>query len=186
MGFHGCEREIGEKALAGELGLLKSDRSYDWLGPGIYFWEADPVRAWEWAKSRQQDGKIRHPFAIGAVIDLGNCLDLTLRENLDLLSDSHKGLSYSFKRAGKELPKNKDGGKYGKGDKLLRFLDCAVIKYLHGSLESSPNLAYDTVRGLFVEGKPVYSGARFYRQTHTQIAVVTDNMIHGLFRVRGR
>jgi hypothetical protein len=48
----------------------------------------------------------------------------------------------------------------------------------------SAKLRYDTVRGMFLEGKAVYPSARFYHQTHTQIAVVSPKVIRGLFRVR--
>ena len=85
LGYHGCDRDIGEMALAGELRLLKSEKSYDWLGAGIYFGESDPLRALEWAQARRKRGTIKDPFVIGAAIDLANCLDLTLRENLELL-----------------------------------------------------------------------------------------------------
>ncbi len=53
--------------------LKASENSYDWLGHGIYFWEQNLQRASEWAKRRY--GK--DAAVIGAVIDLGNCLNLT-------------------------------------------------------------------------------------------------------------
>jgi hypothetical protein len=184
MGFHGCDRAVGERALAGDMDLPASDQDFDWLGPGVYFWEKDPRRALEWAQVKATLGRVKDPFVIGAVIDLGNCLDLTLRENLDILADAHKGLVQSFRGAGKPVPRNQDGRKGPKGDKLLRFLDCAVIRYVHASVADAPALRYDTVRGMFLEGKAVYPGARFYHQTHTQIAVVSPKVIRGLFRVR--
>jgi len=42
LAYHGCDQKIGELALAVDLDLIQSDRDYD-LGPGIYFWEGDPV-----------------------------------------------------------------------------------------------------------------------------------------------
>ena len=44
LGYHGCSVEFGERCLLGET-LVGSDQEYDWLGPGIYFWESDPLRA---------------------------------------------------------------------------------------------------------------------------------------------
>jgi hypothetical protein len=180
---------VGEQAIRGQISLLKSDESYDWLGAGIYFWESDPTRAMEWAKSRIRRGqKIKTPFVVGAAIDLRNCLDLTQRENLDLLSEAHTELTKASQRAGVELPKNLDPPKHNSGDKLLRYLDCAVINYLHSMIEQSgvngtPLQPFDTVRGLFVEGDPIYPGARIYKKTHTQVSVVSPECILGLFRV---
>ena len=61
--------------------LNASANSWDWLGGGIYFWEQNPQRAFEYAKE-VADGqqynkiKIKLPFVLGAIIELGNCLNL--------------------------------------------------------------------------------------------------------------
>jgi len=47
FGFHGCDRSVAEKVLAGEAELCPSDNGYDWLGTGIYFWGSAPERALE-------------------------------------------------------------------------------------------------------------------------------------------
>lgn len=39
LGYHGCDRAVGEKVLANKEHLRASDNDYDWLGTGIYFWE---------------------------------------------------------------------------------------------------------------------------------------------------
>lgn len=104
LGFHGCDRRVGERVLAGDLDLIHSDQDYDWLGPGVYFWEADPVRAMEWAtaKAKRIDGMV--PWVIGAAVDLGNCLDLTVRDNVELLRDAHDGLMAALQAQGKPMP----------------------------------------------------------------------------------
>ncbi len=107
--------------------LRPAKRHIDWLGPGVYFWEGDPVRAWEWAKDRGYS----EPFVIGAIIDLGECLDLTLRENLEYLSIAYSDLRRVRRQAKSKLPSNKDGRRLPKRDKVLRFLECAVITHLH-------------------------------------------------------
>jgi hypothetical protein len=48
LGYHGCDRKVGERLLGGEA-LKPSNNDYDWLGPGIYFWEANPLRGLEFA-----------------------------------------------------------------------------------------------------------------------------------------
>ena len=44
LGFHGCDRSVGENVLSGKTRLRKSSNDYDWLGNGIYFWENNPQR----------------------------------------------------------------------------------------------------------------------------------------------
>lgn len=41
LGYHGCSAETAEKVLKGEKFEI-SRNPYDWLGEGIYFWEANP------------------------------------------------------------------------------------------------------------------------------------------------
>lgn len=180
LGYHGCDRGVGERLLANTDRFVRSDRAYDWLGPGVYFWENDPQRAWEWAKSLVARGKIADAFVVGAVIDLGHCFDLTLRENIELLASAYDMLAGS----GLVLPVNE--GPTDDPDKVLRYRDCAVVKTVHALVDSKEGRAagmkpFDTVRGLFVEGPEVYPGAGFHRLTHTQIAVRNDACIRGVF-----
>ena len=89
LGFHGCDKSIVEDVLTGKINLKKSENNYDWLGHCIYFWENSPSRALEYAKSlkkypQRSKNPINEPAVIGAIIDLGYCLDLTDYENLSL------------------------------------------------------------------------------------------------------
>lgn len=163
------------------LSFARSDKDYDWLGPGIYFWEADPKRALEWAQWKKDKGEYENPFVIGAAIDLGNCLDLMSREDLEMLAWAYDSFREIHEKDGRldEMPENKRGP-----DKLLRILDCAVIKHLHSIIEAKNELEpVDTVRGLFTEGEEVFPGSGFKRKTHVQIAVRNVKCIKGVFRV---
>jgi hypothetical protein len=181
LGYHGCSRDVGEAVLAGSIKLAKSERDYDWLGPGIYFWESDPRRAWEWADAAVKRGDYREPFVLGAAIDLGHCLDMMARESLELVAAAFHGLTELVTAAGdgRKLPENKGSD----GDKLMRFLDCAVIRYLHQVVEDREEGAFDSVRGLFTEGDALFPGSGFSIKTHVQIAVRSDKCIKGVFRV---
>lgn len=170
--------------MSGGGSLKPSEEAFDWLGPGVYFWEGDPRRAREWAEEQVQRRKYSRPFVLGAAIDLGNCLDLTIRENLELLGAAYDSLRVAYEKAGKPLPENKDVARGGDGDKLLRYLDCAVIRHLHFSLEQHGEEPFDTVRGLFVEGEPIYPGSGFHAKSHTQIAVRSTDSIKGFFLPR--
>lgn len=181
LGYHGCARSVGEAILSGDITLVQSERDYDWLGPGAYFWEADPHRAWEWADSRVSSKKFDEPFVVGAVIDLGHCLDLMARASLELLRVAFDAFAETVTAAGdgRPLPENRGSD----GDKLLRFLDCAVVRFLHQALEDQGQVGFDTVRGLFTEGNELFRGSGFREKTHVQIAVRNQQRIKGYFRV---
>lgn len=53
LGFHGCDEKVGESILKTPgAHIHPSDNAWDWLGAGIYFWENDPVRAYEFAEMK--------------------------------------------------------------------------------------------------------------------------------------
>lgn len=188
LGYHGCDTEIAHRIVNGGERLLWSERDYDWLGSGSYFWESDPERAMEWAETRIARSGRGSPAVVGAAIDLGNCLDLSSRTNIRLLQQTHAILAVQSKEAGRPLPANKGVGS-GDGDRRLRFLDCAVINQLHLAIESVPPDTrtiepFDTVRGMFTEGPPAYGGCGFTERAHTQIAVRNPDCIKGVFFVR--
>lgn len=169
--------------------VTHSDQDNDWLGPGAYFWEGDPTRALEWADAKVRQKRYARPFVVGAVIDLGNCLDLVARDNIDLLAFAYDSLKQKMQTIGAPMPKNEDAAWDQAGDKLKRFLDCAVIRHLHFIIEdniktagsSAPIARFDTVRGLFTEGGEAYDGGRFMKKSHTQIAVRESSCIKGYF-----
>ena len=177
LGYHGCDQDVGERLLAGEA-FQPSSNDYDWLGPGTYFWEVNPRRGIEFAIecAKRPQSHIRRPTVVGAVIELGNCLDLTTSSGIQFLRDGYDDLVESFKETGSSMPVNA-------GDGLRRRLDCAVITRIHTMLQSAGVSPIDTVKAIFFEGQPVYPGAGFYEKTHTQIAVCNPSCIRGVFRV---
>ncbi|PWJ63749.1 MULTISPECIES: hypothetical protein [unclassified Fibrobacter] len=64
IGFHGCDRSVGQKLLNNPDEIKISDHSYEWLGYGFYVWENNYERAFEWAQSRKM---IEKPFVLGVV-----------------------------------------------------------------------------------------------------------------------
>lgn len=122
---------------------------------------------------------------LGAVIDLGNCLDLMARESLELVRRAHMRLKDAHDRDPGlgSLPVNARAGE-ADGDRLLRRLDCATIQYLHSFLKAEELPPFDTVRGLFTEGGPLYPGSGFAAKTHVQISVRSPQNIKGFFRVK--
>ncbi|MGD1031840.1 MAG: hypothetical protein ABSA05_11955 [Opitutaceae bacterium] len=186
LGFHGCDEAVGERVLAGKDHLHRSANKYDWLGHGVYFWENSPQRAAEWArfiKTRPElfRSRIERPFVVGAIIDLGECLDLTEASSLGMVKTAHAEFKAAFELAGFPLPVNQPGGK-GDEDLVKRHLDCAVINYVHDLRRKRRRPRFDTVRGAFFEGKPLYDGAKIMAKTHIQLCVRSRSSILGYFR----
>jgi hypothetical protein len=183
LGYHGCDRETGERLLRNEP-FRKSENKWDWLGSGIYFWEANPDRAWEWAQELESDRKAEgqdfEPFVVGAVIDTGFCLDLISSNGSRLVEEAYGSFCAVVQASGAILPENTGRGLRN------RKLDCAVINYIHTVREQSEKPSFDTVRGLFPEGDELYPNSGFRRQTHIQICVRNPTNIHGVFRVAQR
>jgi len=177
LGFHGCDESVVEKVLLGNEMLNESTNDYDWLGHGVYFWENNKERAYEFANtnSKRKNSTIIKPAVIGAIIDLGYCTDLIDSEFLNELKDAYDTLKATFEIIGKPLPENKGDSP----DKLLRKLDCAVIEAAHEI--NKDIIQFDSVRGVFWEGDPIYPGATFSKKNHIQICIRNPNCIKGFF-----
>lgn len=175
FGFHGCNLKTYENVLHKYQKLKKSDNTYDWLGNGIYFCENSYQRAYEWAVSRYKD----EGAVLGAVIDLGFCLNLTDYNSTDILKQGYEMLNMKCDVLGVELPENRYGR--SKTDLLLRDLDCAVIQQIHEYNHEMGKMPFDSIRGLFTEGKQIYPNAGFVEKTHIQICIVNPNCIKGYF-----
>ena len=178
LGYHGCDKQVGENLIAG-LDFKPSKNDYDWLGPGIYFLEANPQRGQEFAeeiKALDRGPKIKTPWVVGAVIDLGLCLDLTTSAGIQQVHESYSTLRKLTKSGGYVLPSNNK-------DLLRRNLDCAVIETLHRVRKDKGLPPVDTVRGIFVEGEAIYKDSGFFEKTHIQICVCNYQSVKGVFRV---
>ena len=173
FGFHGCKQETFENVLYKHQPLEQSMNRYDWLGHGIYFWENSYQRALEWAS------RYEHPAVIGAIIDLGHCLNLTDYYSTQVLQAGYQQLIKKSKLTDMEIPKNKNTK--NSNDWLLRDLDCAVIEHVHALTEENNFPPYDSVRGIFTEGKPAFPGSGFKEKTHVQLCIVNPNCIKGYF-----
>lgn len=176
LAYHGCDRDLGESLLSGAKSFKPSNNDYDWLGPGVYFWESNPQRALGFAREkRKRRSGIRRPFVVGAVLDMGLCLDLTTKDSIENLREAHRSLLRTIPPGG-PLPVNGP-------ENWRRRLDCAVIRCFHQILLTPASEPVDTVRGIFTEGDPIYAGSAFLEKTHVQIAVVNPECIKAVFRV---
>jgi hypothetical protein len=180
IGFHSCDREVGLSVLNGVTDLIPSHNPWDWLGEGVYFWEQNPARALEYAIESSQQKQfnkipIATPFVLGAIIDLGNCLNLVENESLKILSTAYEGLSKVITEADHTMPENKQNN---------RALDCAVIQYIHQSNKLADKKEFDTIRCAFPEGAAVYPGSAITSRLHIQLCVLNLDCIKGYFLPR--
>ncbi len=157
VGYHCCHIETARRILAGHP-ISPSTNKYDWLGAGIYFWEYAPNRAREWARSRfSSDAAV-----LMAEIQLGKCLNLMDPAFFEGVVRTYEAVVEHERQAGGKMPINRADKRHYL-DRLIMDEHCRQWAY-----ENPP---YQTVRGCFPEGKPVYEGSRILRETHVQIAV---------------
>ena len=161
----------------------------------MYFWENNYQRALQWAEDKRKRGSIKKPAVIGAVLFLGYCCDfldaayiLLLKKYYDLLLTRHLSM-------GQDLPENRDLPNDRHKDKILRELDCAVIEFMQGNISLrvetdikkagfSRYKIFDSTRGVFTEGGPVFAGAGILEKSHIQICIRNPNCIKGFFLPR--
>ena len=95
----------------------------------------------------------------------------------------------------KAIPQNKDAIGDGNHDLIMRYLDCAVIEFMHSKIQEeiksetskfgfSQYKHFDTVRGVFTEGGEAFEGAGIQKKTHIQICIRNLNCIKGFFMPR--
>lgn len=175
IGFHGCDEEVARQVILNREELIPSQNAYDWLGSGIYFWENDSIRAWEFAK-----GKYKKPCVIGAVLNLEYCLDLSTRKGLDNIKFAWERMVRPNFELGL-IKSNKPGRKGENGELMLRFLDCYVIESLHQMNKDLGWEEFDSVRAPFWEGEEIYPTAGFFNKNHIQLCIRNTNCILGYF-----
>jgi hypothetical protein len=196
IGFHGTAQDVVDDVLSGRESLLPNPRGYDWLGDGIYFWEDDARRALWWAQRTKEEGavanrdwqspvKVVRPAVVGAVIYIGNCLNLAHDHTQDGVRETYLRVAARYSRDGYFLPKN---------EFFYRNLDCLVVNETCRILQRLPTkdaVRIDTVRGVFPgvdEGSErayavPYPGSLLMAQTYKIIAVRSRRSIVSYFPV---
>jgi hypothetical protein len=187
VGYHGTGLASALRIVNRVESFRWSERDFDWLGGGIYFWEYAPKQALAFAKIRQrQYGKKREktPYdhhrateslaVIACMIRLGFCLDLTEPENVEYIGKVFESYKEAKGMANAPLPTNRHH---------YRKLDCEIFNFAYKVIEDSePNLKVDTTRGVYVPtdgSKRVWDGSWISRDTHIQLCVRNPASILG-------
>ena len=187
IGYHGTTLSVALQLVTRVSTFTQSERDYDWLGKGVYFWEYAPQQALNFAKIRQrqlqekqnktlkEELRAEEPVAVVAcMIRLGNCLDLTEPANIGYMKDIYTDYKQNKLLGGQELPKN---------TRKYRRLDREVFDYAYSVLENTEGKQkVDTSRGVFVSkdgGKRIWDGSWISTDTHIQLCVRNQNNILG-------
>src|ERR1700759_869239 len=160
IGFHGCDRIVRDTLLMNPYHYQISQKSYDWLGNGLYFWDNNYDRAWEWASEKKKRGGITEPAVIGAVLSLGYCCDFLDKRFIKYLAYYFNLMKSRYELIGKELPQNRNLKQDIYKDKILRERDCAAIEFMHSKILDrvkkdidekgySQYKLFDSTRGVF-------------------------------------
>jgi hypothetical protein len=173
IGYHGTDAGSADRLVTGAP-FHRSDSDDEWLGHGIYFWEYAPKQAWWWAETFK---RFEHPAVIGAVIRLGNCLDILDPKNVDILKEFHASMISDLQQKGSEVPRN---------GRQHRYLDCAVFNHVYrrASLARKP---IDSARAVYVPTAStarIWKGSWIYGKAHIQICVRNPRKILAVWHVR--
>ena len=187
IGYHGTGLTTALRVVNRIDSFVPSERDFDWLGKGIYFWEYAPEQALAWARLRQRqyakkanktaydERRATEPLAVVAcMIRLGFCLDLTEPENIRFVQGVFDDYKANLELAGEPLPAN---------ERHYRRLDRAVFEYAYAFIENTePKSKVDTARGVYVPSKKanrVWEGSWIARETHIQLCVRSPASILG-------
>lgn len=176
IGYHGTHRRAAQRLVDGESFSPSNNRD-DWLGHGIYFWEYGPQQAWWWAKRRYGDDAA----VVGAMIQLGLCLDLLDPANAEKLRRAREQMEAALRLQSLKPPRNSNYSK---------FLDCAVFNFVYATADRH-GLCYESSRAVFVPARRMEGGsARIWERSglfvggHIQICIREPRNILAVWSVR--
>jgi hypothetical protein len=173
LGYHGCHI-LTSSGIQQPTDFLQSQNNYDWLGNGVYCWEYQPERALEWAQLRFGAD---NACVLEIDLTLGFCLNLVEPRFQQAIANHFKVIAEIADKTNFELPENEIGGRN------RHFLDRFVIESFCSVTESFSEHSYQTVRGIFGEGEPIFPGSCVLSQSHIQIAVRDISCVAAVNRV---
>src|SRR5436853_5987819 len=73
--YHGTTLDAAQQIIS-QREFRKSQKRWDWLGYGAYFFQDAPGRAWDWASTYSISHFGGRPAVLAVNVDLTGCLDL--------------------------------------------------------------------------------------------------------------
>jgi len=112
---------------------------------------------------------------------MGVCLDLLDTANTSLLREWYSEFRKFARQNSLPMPLNRQAPGTRPGDRVLRFRDCAVLKYTMDRIAETRGIQYQSVRGVFVEGEPAFPGAKIALKSHIQVAIKDPTCILSVY-----
>jgi hypothetical protein len=175
VGYHGTNRSVALKVVAGDASILRSENDHDWLGNGVYYWEYAPKQAWEWANRQRVSGKWHKNeeiAVIASMIRLGFCFDLLDPDNVRELATYYDEYLMFCKTLGRPPKRNYQHKKY---------LDCAVFQFAYQAFDLD-GTTVDSARAVYVPTKSegrLWKSSWINKDSHIQLCVRNDDCILG-------
>lgn len=195
--FHGTTLEAAESVRENSR-LVASRNSHDWLGPGAYFFQEAPFKAWKWACQKvselNKEGERRHePAVIRLTLNLDRCFDLLDIVNWSYIKEKHSLLESEGVISRQKPPVltrwNGDRRHMFLADEVkgragANFADCKVMELLVQELRESPGWSPIMVRSAFIEGQEVYENSFFLMSIIFRFVILEkDQLILRLIQV---
>lgn len=179
--YHATSRDAWEKIKASG-GMLPSTNNYDWLGKGIYFWQAAPIRAWIWKRFyarprlRAEDTVVlEYPMTVNPA----DCLDLLDIRWHKLLGHLGRAVPEGWRVSGideatiqQRLRRNRITS-----TPHPHFLDCEAINQICDVLEHRHKVRIRLVRAAFQHLDHIYPYSAFRQGDHVQVAVRDPDLV---------
>lgn len=193
--YHGTTKELAERILS-EQRFLISQNPYDWLGPGVYFYQESPIKALVWAQRFSIDEKSRgsEPAVLEVEIDLSKSFDIFKPENQAVLREVHQKTSGEpVSRQKRPVLRRIDGQRFHvfesrplDHDRLVgnNFVDAVTVGRALQMMATRCNLRYDCARYFFWEGMEAYAGSYFYDHSNIQLCIIGPDDADGQFYVK--
>lgn len=187
-GYHGTT--LGNANAIRTGAFRPSNGPGEWLGRGIYFFEASPTMAWLWAKNAVKidqtiSGKFDKPAIIAADIELRDCIDLFDLAWVNFVKKTAEKLSVApglETQHGLRLTSAR-GRQFVIGDVYMppssykdNRADCQVINAIWDSFRNYAALP-STIRAPFVFGRQTHTNSFYFSQSHVQIVVIDATVI---------
>ncbi|NHZ90250.1 hypothetical protein F2P45_14675 [Massilia sp. CCM 8733] len=190
LAYHGCDITTRDDLVSGRLVHLDpSQNSYDWRGPGVYFFEGDCERADLFANASHSNPEkmytarpIGTPAVVGAILRVQSWLDMTPQAGINEFDKAYQGMLTGMAAVGIPMPENRAAGE-DDTDVILRRLDNAVFTFIHHvrANHDPPLTPFQAVRGAFPQGAEMAPKSGFRKGTHIQVALCDPGCVEGWF-----
>lgn len=191
IGYHGTTERNADLILAD--GFALSENSWDWLGRGVYFFEAAPSMALQWAVDYIRRKQLNDmPAVLSAEIDLSSSIDLLD----DVWDDAIKEAAEKLERDGRCERQHGLRLRSTKSRKAVvvcdyemppdsnrrNHCDCQVINAVWGDAKDRGFTA-SSIRAPFVLGRQLFSNSYLFNESHVQIAVIDQACLRDIRRI---